>query len=693
MTQYQRSLFELAEAGSDAAVEVLGQFFTGDEDRQEFFRNRLQVSLTERRLVDTAGSPVGEVAAMVDLSDPPYYTASPNPFLSEFVAHYGMPVEPGDIYDVEAHRGEFVISKRHPVYAFHPYHTKVPPEAIRTLIEHYTSPGDLVLDGFAGSGMTGVAARECGRNAVLIDLSPVATFVAGVNCVSHDWRRAEATLRTILEESETKWGYLYRTAEDGQELGVNYFVWSDVFTCPECTEEFPFFPHGVIHHGTKVETRAAFPCPSCDSELNVRRANRVVEGGTKKKTLVWVNAGTGKRRTNREPTPRDLALASDVEDTLPAAWYPTDAIDPSGYSAKLAQLGDKTISDVSRILSRRNLIIFADLWERVSRVPDASLRHLCRATLTSVFTVISERQGYFGGGGGMSGNLYMPIVRMEKNPYDVLRRKVAKLTASESAKADADGVAVVSTQSATDLHRIPDNSIDYVYTDPPFGANIIYSEMNLALESWLKVKTEPEPEAVIDPSRDRTGDDYFDLMKTCFSEYYRVLKPGRWMTVEFHNTAAEVWNIIQNAIREAGFDIQQIGVLDKGTTTILSDIRPGAAKHDLLISAQKPGVAARDARQQELSVLDVWSFVAERLKSVSTVTDRKPEFLFGRMVAYHVERGFDVPISAAEFYRGLSERFAVRDGHYYLESDLHDQTALIADETLGGHQTSLYDRS
>ncbi len=42
-------------------------------------------------------------------------------------------------------------------YNVHPYHTKVPPEAILPLLKHYTRPGDVILDPFAGTGMTGVA--------------------------------------------------------------------------------------------------------------------------------------------------------------------------------------------------------------------------------------------------------------------------------------------------------------------------------------------------------------------------------------------------------------------------------------------------------------------------------------------------------------------------------------------------------
>jgi hypothetical protein len=333
---------------------------------------------------------------------------------------------------------------------------------------------------------------------------------------------------------------------------------------------------------------------------------------------------------------------------------------------------------VSRFLSPRNLIAFADLWHRAGRVDDAGLRNLCRAALTSVFTVVSERQGYFGGGGGMSGNLYMPIVRMEKNVHAVLRRKLRKLEEAELAKEGVAGRVLVTTQSATRLEGVPDASVDYVYTDPPFGANIIYSEMNLLLEAWLRVKTNAGPEAVIDASRGRDASHYAGLMGACFREYYRVLKPGRWLTVEFHNTSAGVWNLVQRVLGESGFVVAQIDVFDKGSTTILADIRPAAAKHDLLLSAYRPGAELERRFRLRAGRADAaWDFVREHLARLPVAgrgRDGRPEqlaertshLLFGRMVAFHVQRRVAVPLSAAEFRAGLDERFVRRDGMYFL---------------------------
>ena len=663
-----------------ASVECLGQTFPNEEARREHFLKLLAAKLKDPEFRKIEGFPTGKDEDILALSDPPFYTACPNPFLSDFLATLTAKSHPHE--PVVPYAGDLEAESRHPVYSFHPYHTKVPPEIIRTLLEHYTKPGDVVLDAFCGSGMTGVAAEECGRRALLFDLSPVAAFIAAVNTRSHPASAAKVALERILTESRSALEWVYQTEFRGRVADVNYFVWSDVFTCPECVHEFPFFPHGVIHHGNKVETRKAFPCPSCNAELNVRRVERLLTTDGKKKSLVWVNAGRGKARVNRPPNEHDLAVLKRLRTSREAAWYPTDPVDPNGYSAKLAQLGDKGLTDVSRFLSERNRLVYADLWHRISIIPDTAVRNLCRACLTSIFTVVSERQGYFGGG-GMSGNLYMPIVRMEKNIFDSLERKIGKMVDSEAAKQKNKGRCFVSTQSATTLSFVADESIDYIYTDPPFGANIIYSEMNLLLEAWMRVRSNEKPEAVINASTDKDFNAYGQLMRSVFCEYYRILKPGRWITVEFHNTMASVWNLIQTALSEAGFVVAQVGKLDKGSTTILADIRPGAVVQDLIIAAYKPngGLEQRFAKRGE-SEDGAWDFIKTHLGNLPVVkpkggqlefiAERDPRILYDRMVAFYVQHATPVPLNSGEFQAGLAQKFPIRDEMYFLPEQVNE---------------------
>ncbi|MEI2422354.1 hypothetical protein V6O07_18890, partial [Arthrospira platensis SPKY2] len=74
------------------------------------------------------------------------------------------------------------------------------------------------------------------------------------------------------------------------------------------------------------------------------------------------------------------------------------------------------------------------------------------------------------------------------------------------------GNSAITTQSTTALSQIPDDVVDYIFVDPPFGNNLHYSELNFFWESWLQIHTHREPEAVMDKGRNRTLFDYQGLM-------------------------------------------------------------------------------------------------------------------------------------------------------------------------------------
>ena len=186
------------------AVECLGLTFPSDAARRAYFTDRLREQLRDPAFRTIEGFPLGSDEDILALSDPPYYTACPNPFIADFIRCYGTPYDPSVAYRKEPFAADVSEGKNDPIYNAHSYHTKVPHKAIMRYILHYTQPGDVVLDGFCGTGMTGVAAQLCAnpdpefkvqieqewrdagwglpqwgaRRAILGDLSPAATFIA-----------------------------------------------------------------------------------------------------------------------------------------------------------------------------------------------------------------------------------------------------------------------------------------------------------------------------------------------------------------------------------------------------------------------------------------------------------------------------------------------------------------------------------
>jgi len=282
----------------------------------------------------------------------------------------------------------------------------------------------------------------------------------------------------------------------------------------------------------------------------------------------------------------------------------------------------------------------------------------------------------------MSGTLYIPSLIKELNPLEQLKQ------ASSDQKKRIDHSlrftpSITSTSSSTELGIIPSECLDYIFIDPPFGSNIMYSDLNLLWEGWLRVFTNNQHEAIENSVQKKGLDDYRRLMNRCFSEAFRILKPGRWMTVEFSNTQASVWNAIQTALQEAGFVVANVSALDKQKASFKATTTTTAVKQDLVISAYKPngGLEDRFAKSGG-SEESVWDFVRTHLKylpivktrenQLEFIAERDPRIIFDRMVAWFVRHSFQVPMSTQEFQAGLVQRFVERDGMIFLSDQVSE---------------------
>lgn len=206
----------------------------------------------------------------------------------------------------------------------------------------------------------------------------------------------------------------------------------------------------------------------------------------------------------------------------------------------------------------------------------------------------------------------------------------------------------------------------------------MYSELNFLTEAWQRVHTNQTPEAVIAKTQNKSLREFEGLMKRVFAECYRVLKAGRWMVVEFHNSRNSVWVAIQEALNLAGFVIADVRTLDKQKGTTKQMTQAGTVKQDLIITAYKPTSSLESNFELKAGTEEgVWEFVKAHLAQLpvfvtkggeaEVIAERQGFLLFDRMVAFHIQRGFTVPMSAGDFYSGLTRRFAERDGMFFLQ--------------------------
>ena len=484
-------------------------------------------------------------------------------------------------------------------------------------ILHYTEPGDIVFDGFCGTGMTGIAAQLCGdrsvlaslgyrvdsdgtiseqepasngaswrrvsrlgaRRAILNDISPAATFISQNYNMPVDKPAFQREANRILAAVEKEYGWMYETFHtDGKTKGrINFTLWSDVFHCSECAGEIVFWNVAADKNAAKVQD--TFACPHCTAELSKRRLSRAfiskIDQTTHqpvqqaKQVPVLINYSVGKTRYEKAPDAKDLEIIEKAEAMGIPDWFPSERMMEGGETRRNDPIG---LTHTHHFYTRRNLATLskfrAEIFSSLARTGNSALglwftsSHVWATRLNRLLA-----SNYFKSGGGvigqtLQGTLYVSSLSIETNCIERFSLRINSVPYTAHG-----GVSLVSTGSAADV-AAPDSSADYLFIDPPFGANIMYSELNSLWEAWLKVKTNPIAEAVENKSQGKSLDDYRQLMSDCFKEAFRILKPGRWMTVEFSNTRAAVWNGIQTSLQEAGFVVANVAALRSRTKDI-----------------------------------------------------------------------------------------------------------------------------
>lgn len=742
----QMPLFEnQGEYKTDEPVTCLGQTFANDTERRAHFTDLLRQKLQDPEFRKIEGFPIGEDEDILALSDPPYYTACPNPWLADFVAEWEAqkPEKPADFrYHREPFAADVSEGKKTPIYNAHSYHTKVPHKAIMRYILHYTEPGDIVFDGFCGTGMTGVAAQLCGdraeveslgyrveddgtilqqevdedrekqwvafsklgmRQAILNDLSPAATFIAQNYThrakVSEFQKNVSKAINTVRQ----KLGWMYETVntETGETEELLYCIWSDIFLCPECGGEFDFLST-ALNDDDKIEKD--FHCPHCNASISksaVEHSYKTVFDPLLNTTRHVSNQipvevccqkkGT-KAKYHRPVNQQDLDVIARVQE-IELSWHPVNKMmfktDVWGDQWRKGYHTDVT-HDYHFFL-KRPLAIISELRYQFKNYPPGIF------LITATMQGLSRMQRYTPGSTFpnmiRSGTLYIGSIHREWNALLWIEGKSRGIIRMYENAKNAKNLSLISTQSATNLDSLPDSSLDYIFLDPPFGDNLAYSELNFLWEGWLKVFTSQVSEAIVSKHQSKELNEYRDLMAGCFRETYRALKPGCWMTVEFSNTKASVWNNIQIALMEAGFIVANVSALDKKQGSFNAITTTTSVRQDLVISAYKPNGGFEERFLNESSSEEgVWDFVRTHLRylpiikrqngAIQIVPERDPRILFDQMIAYYVRKGYPVPISSQEFQLGLSQRFPERDGMYFLP----EQVAEYDKKRLAGGQ-------
>lgn len=493
-----------------------------------------------------------------------------------------------------------------PIYRMHRYFARRPHNVINTLIEHYSRPGDVVLDPFCGGGTTVVEGLRLRCKVVGVDLNPMATFITRCEVMNLDPGDVETTLEWIAEITEEEINTLYQTPcpQCGAEATANWTKWSVVYICPHCN-------HPTVAAEAEKLGPGKYACTHCGQGFHVtnlpRKADKMLEQHVRCPTCGFEGM--------KQVTTEDIQRCADLERQFDSIidreglWDPQQVM-PLDY--ELRKPNNLICERFSDFFSRRNLLALARLLRRISSIEDQKMRYFLQHVFTSVVgwtnrMVTDERHGW------ALHAYWLPDIYCENNVWNMLKRRsnwavrgkrysqkeIGDYYVEAHSAADilwGNATCWLLTQSSTNL-PLPDKSVDAVITDPPYGGNVQYSELSNFWAVWLpetlgveNLIDSPE-EAVMKRYKEGEAERFEQLLGQVFSECCRVLKDDGWLVITFNNRDTGVWFSMLRAARQAGFHLTHDGLTYQASVAdyarTLHQLKDGAIKGDFILSFRK----------------------------------------------------------------------------------------------------------
>jgi len=519
-----------------------------------------------------------------------------------------------------------VVAKPHtPVYKMHRYFARRPWSVFAELIEHYSNPGSIILDPFCGGGVTVVEGLRLGRKVIGVDLNPLATFITRMEILHVDPAQMQKVLADIEAACREEVESLYLTTCPGCGKGVpaDWFEWSNVVKCRECGREVALSAAARVGKGEKIAGVSAgkFRCPhdGCSAEWRPAECARVDDQLIK----VHVTCPHCKRKGEFDPGKADIALARRIADgfddrvTSAGLWYPRVAM-PEWWD--LRRPYNAHIKSFAQLFTKRNLLASAII---ATRIRNAELSGEIKELLTFVFSaslrfsnrMVCRVAGWQGGKPieWAGATYWLPETHVELNAWSAWRNRARAVLSGKRSSQKEIGDKSRPAASMDDLRHcatalvltgdsrklpVPASSIDVIITDPPYGNNVLYSELAnfyWVWESGILGKCgliDDAGEVIMSKEHNKDLGAYRDLLLGVFRECHRVLKPGRWMVMTFHNREFKVWSAIHLAAHDAGFVLAETdGMLYQPPirqyVNTIQTRRSGSMLGDFILSFQK----------------------------------------------------------------------------------------------------------
>ncbi|MGD0494897.1 MAG: DNA methyltransferase [Candidatus Bathyarchaeia archaeon] len=543
------------------------------------------------------------------------------------------------------HINHALVPRTHPpMYLTHKYWARKPHNVVADYIEHYSKEGEIVLDGFAGSGVTLFEAVRLGRRAVGFDLDPLSILTmkatiqtTDTTALDHAFEAIKADVRETIEKL-----YNFECPICHKQGITRYVVWSYVVNCPTCRERILM----AEARRPKGKQQNIYKCPHCKQDFSY--ANVPIVG---EEPIFLQVSCLHCQRTSKVSNPK----LKPVRVQLDTVWYPKIRFFYNGdrpFGTK------RRAGDIEELYTARNLYALALLYDEISRIEDKiskqAMLYVFSSMVPQASRLVPWRGGFVTGGPAWTVPEYLILpVHCEfdvwsrfENRFHSMKRGVenrneripSNLICAKSFEQllnNQDHYYIERVNSIELTQRVPPNSVDYVFTDPPYGGAIQYFELDLIRVAWILGKQYSDivdqwwkEEVTINRGQNKDFEYYHRMLSTSFGQIYKVLKPNHFLTVTFHSTDIDVWNSIISAIKMAGFELEKIIYQPPAVRSAKASLQPyGSAVGDYYIRFRKPE-RKKEVTEEQTSKEKYFRVVIETTKKIIAERGEPTPFTF-----------------------------------------------------------------
>ena len=394
----------------------------------------------------------------------------------------------------------------HPAhYMMHKYWGRKPHNVVSEYIYTHTKPGDTVLDPFMGSGVVLIEGAKLERNVIGVDLNPMSKFIVDNTIQKVNIAEYQYHFDKIFNEVYSKYKEFYITK------------------CPKCNGPAEF--SSLVWDESKIKS-IRIDCPGCGKVIK--------DADNEDHNLYKSIVKNFNRYINKNSFPVDKVLQY------------------------VKRSGNERIDE---LFSKRAIVVLAAFLNKINKTEDTNIRNLLLFTFSSALPNCSRmlpgdvKSASYKSGWVIS-KFWVPKVHTERNVFECMQLRFSAIAKGKSQVADIkQGYVKTYNQDSRFLKQIKDESIDYIFTDPPYGESIAYLGLSHLWNSWLGFEPDYKNEIIIDSFRSKGILDFESRMNDVFKELNRVLKKGKFISFTFHNRDLKVWKAVIEPLLKNGFQL------------------------------------------------------------------------------------------------------------------------------------------